>query len=103
MSVNIGAVATFADVQPSKEQALKPLEEAAEIFSSWQMFDYVVGMCGYNPDDVMDVMSRNDLINECCDLIQATCNLLVALGVEDIAEDMAYCKKRNEQRGRAYE
>ena len=30
--VDIGPVRTFSDVNPDKAQALKPLEEAAEVF-----------------------------------------------------------------------
>ncbi len=36
----------------------------------------------------------------CADNIQATCNLLAALGVTDFAPYMDMCRKRNEERGR---
>lgn len=35
LSVTIPPVRTFAHVEASKAQALKPLEEAAEVFASW--------------------------------------------------------------------
>mgnify|MGYP000310311164 CR=1 FL=1 len=35
-SVNVGSVAVFKDLDASKAQALKPLEEAAEVFGAWQ-------------------------------------------------------------------
>lgn len=34
--VEIGSVAVFRDLEASKAQALKPLEEAAEVFGAWQ-------------------------------------------------------------------
>lgn len=41
-SVNIGEVATFPNALPGKEQALKVLEEAAEVFGAWQAgYDHV--------------------------------------------------------------
>lgn len=40
------------------------------------------------------------LIDECADVIQATCNLLVVLGVDDLAPEMERCCARNAARGR---
>ena len=37
MAVEIGTVQTFPDVKPDKAQALKVLEEAAEVFGAWQL------------------------------------------------------------------
>lgn len=34
-AVRVGAVATFEGVKPDKAQALKLLEEAAEVFGAW--------------------------------------------------------------------
>lgn len=34
--VEIGSVAVFRDLEASKAQALKPLEEAAKVFGAWQ-------------------------------------------------------------------
>lgn len=81
-SVSIGEVATFPNVLPSKEQALKVLEEAAEVFGAWQAFD------------------DYELFYECADVIQATCNLVAAFGVSDFAPYMEECRMRNEERGR---
>ena len=81
-SVNIGEVATFHGVKPDKAQALKVLEEAAEVFGAWQAFD------------------DYELFYECADVIQATCNLVVACGVSDFAPYMEECRIRNEERGR---
>ena len=81
-SVNIGEVATFHGVKPDKAQALKVLEEAAEVFGAWQAFD------------------DYELFCECADVIQATCNLVAAFGVSDFAPYMEECRTRNEERGR---
>lgn len=81
-SVNIGEVATFPGVKPDKAQALKVLEEAAEVFGAWQAFD------------------DYELFYECADVIQATCNLIAAFGVVDFAPYMEECRTRNEERGR---
>lgn len=40
------------------------------------------------------------IVDECCDVIMATCNLLAALGVTDLTEAMAACEERNKERGR---
>lgn len=81
-SVNIGEVATFPGAKPDKAQALKVLEEAAEVFGAWQAFD------------------DYELFYECADVIQATCNLVAAFGVSDFAPYMEECRMRNEERGR---
>lgn len=81
-SVNIGEVATFPAVKPDKAQALKVLEEAAEVFGAWQAFD------------------DYELFYECADVVQATCNLVAAFGVSDFAPYMEECRTRNEERGR---
>lgn len=88
--VNIGEVATFPGVKADKAQALKVLEEAAEVFGALQAADE----CN-QPN-----LSRLLVLNECADNIQATCNLLAALGVTDFAPYMDMCRKRNEERGR---
>ena len=89
-SVNIGEVATFPGVLPSKEQALKVLEEAAEVFGAWQQFD----------DGEKSALSRWLVLAECADVIQATCNLLAGMGVTGFAPHMDMCRARNEEVGR---
>ena len=90
-SVKIGDVATFQHVEKSKAQALKVVEEAAEVFSAWET---------YKTSAMLS--SRGALLNECADVIQATCNLIAALGVEDFVPFMQRCKQRNRERGRTY-
>ena len=98
--VTIPPVRTFPDVVPDKAQALKPIEEASEVFAAWQDFDRTKSWS----DDWDEFLAHNDaalsLVDECCDVIQATCNLLAALGVTDLTDAMAACERRNRERGR---
>lgn len=66
----------FREVEDCKAQALKLLEEAAEAFGAWQQRDAYRG-CAAGPcrDEL-----RRDLIDECLDTVQATVNLLAAVG-----------------------
>lgn len=89
-SVNIGEVATFPGAKADKAQALKVLEEAAEVFGAWQEFD----------DGEKPALSRWRVLAECADVIQATCNLLAGMGVTDFAPYVDMCRIRNEERGR---
>ena len=90
MAVNIGEVSILKDTKADKEQAKKILEEAAEVFGAWQEFDRGKG-------------TEGALLSECADLIQATSNILGALGVKDFSGYMESCKCRNKARGRVYE
>ena len=108
MPVTIGEVTTFANPKASKKQAKKILEEAAEVFAAWQEFDccrYTAvdnaarGECSLR-DNYNVTFTRNELVDECADLITATANLLAALGVDDMREAMRACKRRNRERGR---
>ena len=94
MAVEIGTVQTFGDVRPDKAQALKVLEEAAEVFGAWQLWDDM------DPDEKRDGFNDIYLMNECADVIQATCNLIAAYGVTDFTAFMEGCRRRNEERGR---
>ena len=99
--VDVGNVAVFAHVEPSKEQALKPLEEAAEAFGAWQLYDKRTRM-----DEATGIRSpqaselRDALLDECADVVQAVCNLAASLGVRDMTDRMRECRLRNEKRGR---
>ena len=89
MMVKVGEVETFRDVEPDKAQALKVLEEAAEVFGAWQEWE-----------DRRRLFGGKHLLDECADVIQAACNLVAALGVSDFAPYMERCRERNELRGR---
>ena len=94
MAVEIGTVQTFADVRPDKAQALKVLEEAAEVFGAWQLWDDL------DTDERRDGFNDICLMNECADVIQATCNLISAYGVTNFTAFMEACRNRNVERGR---
>lgn len=90
-SVEIGTVEVFRDPKPDKAQALKVLEEAAEVFAAWQR-------CAR--DEWADEFYLTDMLDECADVIQAVCNLSAAFGVSSLVERMDECRKRNVRRGR---
>ena len=43
---------------------------------------------------------RERLLDSCADVIQATLNLVAAMGVEDFRPYMKACERRNRERGR---
>lgn len=88
----------FRKVEDSKGQALKPLEEAAEVFSAWQELDSMRPTTF--KQDWVDM--RNCLIDECMDTVQAVANVLAAVGATQGAVDAAIRRmdERNENRGR---
>ena len=91
-TINVGEVAVFDHVEPSKEQALKPLEEAAEVFGAWQEWN--------------ETKSAGDavrVIDEIADTIQACVNLASALGAGNLSCAMESCKDRNIWRRRITE
>lgn len=94
MTVEIGTVQTFANVRPDKAQALKVLEEAAEVFGAWQLWDDL------DTDEKSDGFNVVCLMNECADVMQATCNLVAVYGVTDFTTFMEACRRRNVERGR---
>lgn len=95
MTVYIGGVQTFKETKPDKAQALKPLEEAAEVFGAWQAWR------DNGPTlDNAEAGLVDRIVDECCDVITATCNLLDSFGVTDLREAMERCAERNRERGR---
>lgn len=102
MSVNIGTVNTFKDVKPDKEQALKPLEEAAEVFGAWQEWDKYHRMYPVfdYPKAQASKAMKEHILNECADVIQEVCNLVSSLGIDDLTPYMQACEQRNRERGR---
>ena len=87
----------FNEVKDSKGQALKPLEEAAEVFGAWQKCDDT----RYATTTTRWVF-REDLIDECMDTVQAIANLLAAVGATQGEVDAAIKRmdERNWDRGR---
>lgn len=76
---------TFREVRDDRAQALKQLEEAVEVFGAWQ-----------------DCDDMHDLIDGCLDTVQATVNLLAAVGATQGEVDAAIRRmdERNCERGR---
>ncbi|UWF83104.1 MAG: dUTPase [Bacteriophage sp.] len=89
---------TFREVEDSKAQALKPLEEAAEVYGAWQDCDDM----RLSPIMTARREYRKNLIDECMDVVQAVVNLLDAEGFtqEDVDAAIERCNERNRERGR---
>lgn len=69
-------VEPFAKFDEPKAQALKPLEEAAEVFGAWQASG-IDGAGSVTPE------MREDIVYECFDVIQSCVNLLESIGTTD--------------------
>lgn len=99
-TVTIPPVRAFAGVKADKAHALKPLEEASEVHGAWQEWCRTKDW-SYDWDEYLE---HNDalieFVDECCDVIQATCNLLTALRMTDLTDAIAACERRNRERGR---
>ena len=91
-TINVGEVTVFDNVEPNKGQALKPLEEAAEVFGAWQEWN--------ESKSLLDVTR---VIDEIADTIQACVNLASAMGAGSLIYAMIECEKRNIERGRITE
>ena len=90
MAITIGEVATFPHVKADKEQAKKILEESAEVYAAWELWN----------QRPWSESRTNALKDECADVITAVANMLAAIGVEDFTEYMQACEQRNHARGR---
>ena len=88
-TINVGEVAVFDHVEPSKEQALKPLEEAAEVFGAWQKWN-----------ETKNLEDATRIFEEIADTVQACVNLAASVGAKDLTYAIENCKKRNIKRGR---
>jgi len=89
------------DVKPfrcgtDKEAALKPLEEAAEVFGSWQTFE---GMHSMGAPDGIDNTNLARLADELADTITACANLAARYGL-DLQDALDRVERRNRERGR---
>lgn len=103
--IKLDSVRAFPDARANKEQAVKVLEEAAEVFGAWQVresYDTDTICEIYTPEQCMSIRAINDgnLLDELADTIQACCNLASALGVTDLTPYLARCEERNRKRGR---
>lgn len=100
--VRVGSVRRFDQVYPDKEQALKPLEEASEVHGAWQEWGRYLNAHAVldGPKAECAKAMRDCILDECADVIQATLNLVAALGVEDFRPYLKACETRNRDRGR---
>lgn len=95
--VKLASVRTFPHVAPNKAQALKVLEEAAEVVEAFKQHSEAMA---YDPESVYAESSHRGLMDEIADTIQASCNLAASLGVTDLTPYLARCEERNRRRGR---
>ena len=90
--IKLGNVKPFPNAAPTKAQALKVLEEAAEVVEAFKQRD---------PRDETHIgYATANVLDEIADTIQASCNLAAALGVTDLTPYLARCEERNRRRGR---
>lgn len=94
--VRVGSVRRFDEVKPDKAQVLKISEEVMEVFSARED----IGRIGlvHGAFSLREVEDK--ILAECADVIQATLNLVAAIGVEDFRPWMKECELRNRERGR---
>lgn len=92
-------VVTFDTNSSDKRQAVKVLEEAAEVYAAWQELDAASKLAD---KDLMDADTvdafEESLAEEIADLITAACNLGRMLGL-DMPQAMADCYLKNKARG----
>lgn len=95
MKTYVLKVVPFTKFAEPKAQALKPLEEAAEVFGAWQA-------SGIDESGSITPEMREDIIYECFDVIQACVNLLESIGTTDdeLREAVSKVFVNNVERGR---
>lgn len=105
MSVYVGGVPTWDTGISTRKQACKMNEEVMEVFSAVDDLDGALRFAEASPelDGVHGPLAekyRSLAVDECCDVITATCNLLASLGVTDLRDAMERCAERQRERGR---
>lgn len=101
--LKLGNIETFKDASPTKEQVVKIAEETCEVFSAWEAYRSTCAkyeVSNLLAADILRECARDDLLNECADVIQAVSNLIAGLGVTDFTEHIKACEDRNRRRGR---
>ena len=95
MKTYVIKVEPFTKFVEPKAQALKPLEEAAEVFGAWQASG-IDGSGSITPE------MREDIVYECFDTIQSCVNLMESIGTTDAELEQAARKvyESNVERGR---
>lgn len=100
-NVTIPTIKAFCNLDP-KAQALKPLEEAAEVFGAWQNIDRMSAKFVNVDEESAETMCalERGLMDDIADCIQSCANLAAMVGVSDLTECMERCEQRNRERGR---
>ena len=95
MKTYVIKVEPFTKFIEPKAQALKPLEEAAEVFGAWQS-------SGIDDAGSITPEMREDIVYECFDTIQACVNLLESIGTTDaeLHDSARKVYEKNVERGR---
>lgn len=99
-TIGFPEVPCFCIEQSIRAQALKVLEEAAELVESAKRYERTMDDRNASMDEL--VGARDDLMSEAADVNQALANLLDAIASDSIeaAEAAAKCTARNIKRGR---
>lgn len=87
--VRVGSVRRFDDLWKVEYAYSDFKRREIEIFYTWAAW-------ALNQTEE----KRERLLDDCADVIQATLNLVAALGVEDFRPYMKACERRNRERGR---
>ena len=101
-------VSTFdtSKMGDEKAQAVKVLEEAAEMFAAWQKFNDFLSFVSQQDPDVQWSYGRGveefmlDFEDEVADVIMAACNLVERYDGSGMEAAMKRCEMRNRERGR---
>lgn len=93
--MHIGDVKPFRYVYADdRQQFTRPLEEAAEFFTSWHFW------IQRRDNQRYSVKAREKMLDKAADVIQAVVNCVASVGIDDMSELMRRCEKRNTKRGR---
>lgn len=94
--MRVVATEPFIDLKPDKEQAVKVLEEAAELYAAWQLYEQAKKL----GDEKREAAARRHFEDEAADVVQAVGNLCDSEGVNDLRRAQKACNMRNRLRGR---
>lgn len=90
-------VSTFHTRCSDKAQALKVLEESAEVYSAWQALN--IEYARANDNKPYFPAMRLAFADELADVITAVCNLAARYEI-DLQAALDRCEQRNRERGR---
>ena len=74
-----------------KEAALKPMEEAAEIYAAWHRYNHLGTVAKLN--------ERAQILEKIADCIQACANFAYRIGCDDLTMDQLDVEDKNLRRG----